>query len=159
MEKIIIKVASLVVNKKNPEEILLIKEKTEKNDLAKWNVLKGTCLLDKETVFQAAERECFEEASIKIKLTKSLGCYLIKKHTDGFRIQFNFIAEIVSGVPRVQDKKYQDKLNENITELRWFNKSQIKKMGTEEFVSKRTKMVLMDWIGGKTYPLEMLQQM
>jgi len=158
MDKITIKVASLVIDKKNRKKVLLIKEKTEKNKVAKWNIIKGTCLLNEETIFQAAKRECFEEASANVKLTKSLGCCLTKKDSNSFRIQFNFIAEIISGVPHIQSKNYQGKLNEDITELRWFSQSQIKKMPEKEFVSTRTKAVLIDWIKGKTYPLETFQQ-
>ncbi|MFA7209132.1 MAG: NUDIX hydrolase [Parcubacteria group bacterium] len=159
MEKNIIKIAIVIRDKENPENVLLIKEKVEKSSVAKWNIIKGTCETQKEDIFEAAVRECFEEASVHIRIESSLGCFFVSKEDGSTSIQFNFLASIGSGNIGIQDKNFQKKLGENISEVRWFDKSEIAGMDDSEFVSPRTKLLLDNWMNGRTYPLDSISVM
>lgn len=149
-----IKVGSLIIKK---NEILLIKEKTEKNNIPLWNIVKGTYEENNnETIFDAAIRECKEEASVKVKLVSALGCYISQENNE-VRVQFNFLAKIVDSVPILPDKKEQKQRDECISELKWFSKEKILQMNPSEFISNRTYLALKDWIKGDYYPLEIFK--
>ena len=149
-----IKVGSLIVKK---GKILLIKEKIEKNNVPLWNIVKGTYEENSdETIFDAATRECREEALVEVKLISTLGCYIARRNNK-VRVQFNFLAEIVNGTPSLPDKKEQVKRDECISKLKWFSKEEISQMNPNEFISNRTYLVLMDWIKDNRYPLEIFK--
>ncbi|MDP1834239.1 MAG: NUDIX hydrolase, partial [Candidatus Moranbacteria bacterium] len=99
-------------------------------------------------------RECFEEASIKVNIESFLNCMFVSKEDGSIRVQFNFLASIASGDIGIQNKAFQEKLNENISEMRWFNKSEIANMDDSDFVSLRTKLILDKWLNGQIYPLD-----
>ena len=63
--KITIKVAALIINKK--DEVLLIKEKYGAGDEPKWNLVKGTFDNFNETLSECVIREIKEEVGIKAK--------------------------------------------------------------------------------------------
>lgn len=149
-----IKVGSLIV--KN-NKILLIKEKTEKNNIPLWNIVKGSYEENNdETIFDTAIRECKEEVSVEVKLISALGCYIAQENSK-VRVQFNFLAEIIDSVPVLPDKKEQAQRDECISELKWFSKEEISQMNPNKFISNRTYLALMDWIKGNYYPLEIFK--
>lgn len=150
-----IKIGVIITNKEN--KILLIKEKLEDKPIPLWNIIKGTYGDNgEETIFEAAIRECQEEAGVKVNLTNLLGCYIAQR-PGKTRIQFNFLAEIIEGEPSLANKKEQKSRDEDISELRWFSKEDITKMNPDEFISKRTYTAVRDWIEGKSYSLDSLR--
>lgn len=151
-----IKVAVLVTDEKN-EKILLIKEKLETKTKSLWNVIKGSFEgFSKETLVQAAVRECFEEADVTVKITNSMGIYfmLSKGKT---RIQFNFLAKILTGVPRVPPIKGQKDRGEDIQDVRWFTQKEVMNLKVSDFVSRRAYQLVQDWLAGKKYPLRVIR--
>lgn len=139
------------------EEILLIREKYEKKDRALWNIIKGTYGDNgEETIFESAERECREEASVKVKLTGALGTFVYKTE-DQMRIQFNFTAKIISGEPKVAPAEEQKSRDEDIQEIRWFTKAELLKMNPEELISNKTYQLIQNWLTGQKYPLDIYQ--
>lgn len=135
---------------------LLIKEKLPKKPAPLWNTIKGSHDSG-ETIFEAAIRECKEEASLDVELTHSLGVYVSEKD-EKKRVQFNFLAHAKDVSARLASIEEQESRDENIQELRWFTKEEILKMSPEEFISERTYKLLHDWISGKEFPLEVCKQ-
>lgn len=151
-----IKIGVIVVNEK--DEILLIKEKLENKPVSLWNIIKGTYGDNgNETIFEAAVRECQEEAGVKVKLTNLLGCYIAQR-PDKIRVQFNFLAKIAKGKPTLANKEEQKTRNEDINALKWFKKEDLIKMNSEEFVSNRAYVAVQDWIKEKSYSLNAIQR-
>jgi len=148
-----IKIA-VVVADKSGDKILLIKEKIKKKDRPLWNIIKGSHGDNgDESVFEAAKRECGEEVSVKVELTDALGVY-ISKESDRMRIQFNFIAKIIEGEPKLAPIDEQKTRDEFIQEIKWFSKRELSKMSPEEFISNRSYQVIQDWLSGARYPLD-----
>lgn len=140
------------------DKILLIKEKIKKKNLPLWNIIKGSYDAEgNETIFDAAVRECFEEASVKVKLTHSSGVY-VSKDQNKAQIQFNFLGKILEGKPIIPDVEEQSSRDESIHEIKWFSRSDLLKMDSNEFISNRTYKLIHDWIGGKKYPLQVFKQ-
>lgn len=135
---------------------LLIKEKLSKKPVPLWNTIKGSHDSG-ETIFEAAIRECKEEASLDVELTCSLGVYVSEKEGKT-RAQFNFLAYAKDTSARLASVEEQESRDENIQELRWFTKEEILKMNPEEFISERTYELLHDWISRKEFPLEVCKQ-
>lgn len=150
------KIGVIITNNQN--QVLLIKEKLKDKPVPMQNIIKGTYGDNgNETVFETAIRECQEEAGVKIKLTHLLGCYVSQK-PDKIRIQFNFLAEIIEGNLSLADKSEQESRDENISELKWFDKDELSKMTFDGFTSKRAYATVCDWLTGKSYPLELVKQ-
>jgi len=148
-----IKIA-VVVADKSGDKILLIKEKIKKKDRPLWNVIKGSYGDNgDESVFEAARRECWEEVSVKVELTDALGVY-ISKEGDRMRIQFNFIAKIIEGEPKLAPMDEQKSRDEFIQEIKWFSKEELSKISPGEFISNRSYQVVRDWLSGPRYPLD-----
>jgi len=144
----------VVIEDNAGEKILLIKEEIEKKDRPLWNVVKGSYGDNgDESVFEAAKRECMEEVSVKVELADALGVY-ISKEGDRMRIQFNFIAKIIEGEPKVAPMDEQKSRDEFIQEIKWFDKKELSKMGPEEFISNRSHQVIQDWLSSPRYPLD-----
>jgi len=110
-----------------------------------------------ESVFETAKRECREEVSVKVELTDALGVY-ISKEGDRMRIQFNFIAKIIEGEPKLAPMDEQKSRDEFIQEVKWFSKEELSKMGPEEFISNRSYQVTRDWLAGLRYPLDIYKR-
>jgi len=144
----------VVIEDNAGEKILLIKEKIEKKDKPLWNVVKGSYGDNgDESVFEAAKRECGEEVSVKVELTDALDVY-ISKEGDRMRIQFNFIAKIIGGEPKLAPMDEQKSRDEFIQEIEWFSKEDLSKMSPEEFISNRSYRVVQDWLSGTRYLLD-----
>lgn len=149
------KLGIFIVN--GQDQLLLIKEKIKKNHEPRWNIIKGSYGDNGiETIFEAAKRECQEEVSVKVELKKALGCYIAQKEED-IRIQFNLLAEITDGEPKISNIEEQENYDENITELKWFTKEELKSLNKNEFISNRIFEMVNDWINGQEYPLEIFK--
>ena len=149
-----IKISVIITDKDHG--VLLLKEKTEKHDRPLWNIVKGTFGdHDNENIFEAAIRECKEEAGVEVKLEKTTGCYVIQKDGD-FKLQFNFIGKITQGSPQIAEAKEQASRNEDISDIRWFTPDEIRKIDSKEFISKKIFLMVQDWLNNKTYPLDIV---
>lgn len=136
--------------------VLLIKEKLSKKPAPLWNIIKGS-YDGGETIFEAAIRECREEASVEVVLVCSLGVY-VSEEAEKIRVQFNFLAHTENMSAKLASIEEQGLRDENIEELRWFTKEEILRMKAEDFISLRTYEILHDWISGKEFPLEAYKQ-
>ncbi len=152
-----IKVGVLVINKEG--RVLLIKEKHSGMSRAKWNIIKGTYENTRETIFEAAVRECQEEASITVELTHAIGVCLYDGEGKEPRIQFNFLAKVKNDRAVVPDKHHQKLRDEDIREVRWFKKEELTSLKEADYVSKIAHRVVQGWLkDGKRYPLEIYSQ-
>ncbi len=137
MKNIQIKVGVIVFN--NRKEILLIRERYGPEEPYRWNVIKGTYAkipgkIPKESIFEAAIRECQEEAGIKVKLIRFIGNTNISTR-EKERIQFNFLAQTLSKSPKLSNKQEQARRKEDIKDIKWFSKKEIDKMQPAQFMS------------------------
>lgn len=149
------KLGIFIVNDKG--QLLLIKEKIKKNPEPRWNIIKGSYGDNGiESIFDTAKRECQEEVSVKVELKKALGCYISQKE-DAIRIQFNLLAIIIDGEPKISNTEEQKNYDENITEVKWFTKEELKSLTKEKFISGRIFTMINDWMTGQEYPLEIFK--
>ncbi|MDP2947484.1 MAG: NUDIX hydrolase [Nanoarchaeota archaeon] len=144
-ETIKTKIGILVENK---GKLLLIKELNSKDSKYYWNIIKGTFEPDKDDNFlESAKRECKEEAGIDVKITGLLNIiYLSDRIKNKFVIQFNFIAAIEKGTPQLASKDEQQGRSEDIIELRYFTKNDLKKTKKDEFMNERAYLVVSEWL-------------
>ena len=149
-----VKVGVIVTNEKG--EILLIKEKLEKKPVSLWNIIKGS-YQGEETIMQAATRECMEEASVDVDLVSSLGAY-IAEESGKIRVQFNFLAQATFNNIAPASEEEQQARSEAIEDARWFAKEDVEKIGKEEFASLRAYQLVQDWLSGKEFPIDSVQQ-
>lgn len=156
MTDIQIKIGILIVDQ---NRLLLIKERLNPKAPYRWNIIKGTYdNVQKESIFKAANRECLEEAGVKVKLVGLINCIILTRKKKELRIQYNFLAKIVSRKPKIAIKEEQFKRNEDIKEIRWFAKKEASKLGRKSFISQRAFLAVKDWIINKKYPIEILHQ-
>src|SRR4030042_1511320 len=142
------KIGVILLNETD-DKIILIKEKIKKRNIPLWNIIKGSYDAEgNETIFDAAVRECFEEASVKAKLTHFLGVY-VSKDQNKAQIQFNFLGKILKGKPTIPNVEEQSSRDESIHEIKWFSRSDLLKMDSSEFISDRAYELIHDWISGK----------
>ncbi|PIR04946.1 MAG: hypothetical protein COV57_01770 [Candidatus Liptonbacteria bacterium CG11_big_fil_rev_8_21_14_0_20_35_14] len=155
MENIKIKVSVLVNN--NKDEVLLIKEKISKKPLPLWNIIKGTYGDNgSETLIEAAKRECLEEAGIEVDIKNLINISLVNSEED-IKIQFNFLGVIKGEKITLAPINDQISRLENITDIKWFSKEEIKNMSKESFISNRTFEVLNSWIKGEKNSLDLIK--
>lgn len=81
--------------------------------------------------------------------------YLDKK--DKYIIQFNFIASLQKGIPKVPKKDHQKIRNEDISELKFFTKNELKKMKKQEFINKRAFLAVNEWLTNKKNNLKIFK--
>lgn len=135
----------------------MIKEKIKKKDRPLWNIVKGSYGDNgDETVFEAAVRECREEASVNVELTNILGIQ-VSKEGDQARIQFNFLAKIISGEPKIALEEEQVSRDEFIQEVKWFSRQELLELKKEEFIAEKIYEAVQDWLSGKKYPIEIIK--
>ncbi len=156
MNNVQIKVVILIVDK---GKLLLIKERSAPKKLYRWNIIKGTYDdIKKENIFETAIRECMEETRVKVKLTGLINCIILNRKKGDLRIQYNFLAKIVSGKAKIATKEEQSKRNEDIKEIQWFTKKEASELNNNSFISRRTYLTVKDWLNNKNYPIEILHQ-
>lgn len=128
-------------------KILMVQE-AKKKCYGKWNFPAGH-LEDKETIYDGAIREIFEETGCKVKLINALP--IINSRLEGETlILINFKAELI-----------EEKINfnkEEILDVKWIDKKEIKNMNHEnlrdEKLIKKTVEILES---NKLYPLNMIE--
>lgn len=152
-----IKVSVIIID--NNQRVLLLKEKVEKNDRPLWNIVKGTYGdQGNESIFEAAIRECREEAGVEVELEKTTGCYIIRKDDD-LKLHFNFVGKISQGIPHIADANEQLVRNEDITEIKWFTPAEIRQMNQDDFISKKIFLMIRDWLDNKIYTLDIYRSL
>jgi len=130
------------------DRLLLIKETNDRGE-PKWNIVKGTFdeASDRD-IFETAQRECHEEINASVELTGLLNVSIIAKDS-GNVVQFNFLAHMISGEPKVSSSEFQKSLNENITAIKFFTKEELKELKPEEFMNSRAAVAVQDWLSGQ----------
>ena len=99
--------------------VLLIKRATEPNK-GQWT-FPGGKLIAGESLHHAAERETFEETSIKVAATEIAHTFEIIKHNHNNKLQFHYIiidmdATYVSGSPEAKD---------DAADARWISEDEV----------------------------------
>lgn len=155
MKDIQIKIGVLIVHENS---ILILREWSNKKRGYFWNIVKGTYGdVQNESIKECAIREGLEEMGLKIRLTNFLPCVVMH---DGKRsqIQYNFIAKRISGKIAPPRKEEQAARGEDIQEIRWFSREEIRKLKKKDFVSEKSYIALCDWIDNKIFPLSLLHE-
>ncbi len=146
----ILKIGVLIEDK---GKLLLIKEQGWQDGRYKWNIIKGTYdPLKDEDLTDTATRESFEEAKAKIQIKSLLNILYLKKNNQPF-IQFNFVAKLKS-IKKTQKKStelltHDDGRKENIVEVKFFNKDELKQLKLNELMGERTHVAIKDWLSHK----------
>lgn len=153
MKEIQIKVGVIIAFK---NRILLIKEWSNKKNGYFWNIIKGTYgdVLN-ESIKECAIRESLEEAGLVVHLKYLLPCIVLHNEKKS-QIQYNFIAKKASDKIIPPSQAEQMTRNEDITEIKWFSKKEIRGLKEDDFVSEKSYMAIHDWIDKKTIPLAFL---
>jgi ADP-ribose pyrophosphatase YjhB (NUDIX family) len=148
MIEIQVKVGVLIIE---GERLLLIREWSNKKEEYFWNIVKGTYGdVAGETLEECALRECKEETGYQVVLKSLLHCAVVASNKT--RIQFNFMGVPV-GEAEAQSVKDQKERGEDIQEVRWFSREEVKSMKAEDFINQRAYEATRGWLGGETYPL------
>jgi len=136
------------------EKVLLIKEKSEKDGGYKWNVVKGT--VENEDILSGAVREAKEEVGVKVSLSNSLGVHVKYYGGDSnkYTVYFLYSAKIVNGEPKLTDSIEQAGRSEDIVELKWFTKEELKKLKVEDFVSDVSFLLAKKWLNNEACGLD-----
>lgn len=127
-----IKVLGLVFD--NNDNILLIREMVKSRGAPMWNAIRGTYDNGKESITDAVKRECMEEANAKVEIKEALPYYIANYSEDKIRIYLPFICHLKNSDIKVSEEEYQDKLDEQITEIRLFSKDEFSKLNESDFV-------------------------
>lgn len=149
MNNIIIKIGVLTVLQ---GKLLLIKEKREHDDKYYWNIIKGTYEQKKDkSLIEAAKREAKEEAGIIVKNLQLFNVFEVRKKKE-IIFQFNFLANIKNKRSCLASKDQQKKRNEDIIEIRFFDKKTLRKMKRKDFLGNRSYLIIQNWLtGGKEF--------
>lgn len=145
--KIRLKVGVLIISN---GKLLLIKEKSSYDNQYHWNIIKGTYEPEKDSnLIKAIHREAEEEAGVIVKNVKLFNIFEVGKGGKSI-IQFNFLASLKSKKPRLAPKYIQEKRNEDIIEIKLFDKKALQKMKRKDFINERAYLTVQDWLtGGK----------
>lgn len=139
--KITLKVAAVIFNAKN--EVLLIKEKYDKNQDPKWNIVKGTYDNAEETIVDCVKREILEEVGLianKVEL-KSIFHY---GNAENLRTLFVFHVNDFTGEAKVQPAAEQKERGEEILSLDWFSEEELLKIPEEDYITKYVWLSIKD---------------
>lgn len=156
MNNAIVKVGVLI---QKGHKLLLIKERGWADKKYHWNIVKGSFDPKKDVdLFGTAKREAREEAGASIRIKNLLNILCLNK-PPGVFIQFNFIADLIGSNVVIASKKKQKSYNpdEDIVELRFFSKTELKKMSKKEFIGERAYLSVQAWLQGKKYPTKLLR--
>jgi len=130
--KVTIKVAAIILNENS--EVLLIKERYEKDGEPKWNLVKGTYDDAKETVTECINREIKEEVGLTAKGVELKRIYHYGDN-ENQRILFVFFVRRFEGVVSVPVTSDQEKRKESIVEAHWVNKDDIRNITEKDFIA------------------------
>ena len=127
--KITLKVAAVILNSK--KEVLLIRERYEKEQDPKWNLIKGTYDNIEETLVDCIKREIKEEVGLMANSVK-LHHVFQYGNVDNLRVLFVFQVTDFEGEIFIQPESEQIKRNENIISANWFTKEELSKISEED---------------------------
>lgn len=146
---------SVIVTDSN--KALLIKEWSNNKNGHYWNIIKGTfdSSLD-ESIAKCAIREAKEEAGITISLDNFINIAI--KHGHNTRVYINFTASITDGKPHIVSKNEQSLRKEDMVEVKWFTRDELKDMKEEEFINDVVFEVINKWLNKEVYPLSLLTE-
>ena len=149
MNNITIKIGVLIVSR---DELLLIKERSDHDGRYHWNIIKGTYEQNKDiNILEAARREAMEEAGVTVKKLQLFNVFEVKKNQK-IIIQFNFLTKIKNKKFRLVHKNQQKKRDEDIIEIKFFNKEALRKMKRKDFLGNRSYLIVQNWLaGGKEF--------
>ena len=140
-------------------KLLLIKEKGWANKKYLWNIVKGTFDPQKDKdIFETAKREAWEEAGATIRVRDILNILFLKKRPGVF-IQFNFVADLVGSRVAIANRNMQRKYREDITELRFFTKEELRRMRRNKFIGERTYQSVRAWLRGERHSKSLLPKL
>ncbi len=128
--------------------LLCVRQKSTKDQ--KWSIPAGH-LKSGEMILDGVKREIKEETGYDISLFGLVGIYNRSKE-GGTRLAFVFTACIVGGQenPRPQE----------IAEIRWFDRDEISDLIISQklYRPEYSARVLMDWVSGIIYPLDVFKE-
>ncbi|MFA6189986.1 MAG: NUDIX domain-containing protein [Candidatus Staskawiczbacteria bacterium] len=132
-------------------KFLLVKEGDHnKAAYGKWNQPAGWIDLE-EDIISAVKREVSEETGYDFVPKNILGIYiLVKKEGENIHhaVKIIFIGDISENKVR--------KLEDDISEARWFTPEEIENMGLDILRDLDIKTEIADYLSGKKYSLELL---
>lgn len=127
-----IKVLGLVFDDNN--NILLIKEYMKSKNDYLWNAIRGTYDNENETLESAVKRECLEEANAEVAIMEILPLYLANYSEDKTRTYLPFRCHLKNSDFKISDFSSQNKLDEDITDVKLFSKEEFSKLTEIDFV-------------------------
>ena len=154
MPEIYIKIGVIVEDENG--NILLIKERVERDKPLAWNMIKGSYELSDGNLIECAKRECLEEAGIEVQILGIHNMMFFRKQ-DKLKIQYNFVAKPMSKDVSLPNSRGVMIEGENIQAVEWIEPEKITQMKPTEFVADYTLGILQSWINTKKiYPLDIL---
>lgn len=139
-------------------KILLIRERNNRTNRYGWNIIKGTFDARQDSSISAtAIREAYEEAGVRIILRQLIGIYYLRDRGQDLLL-FAFSATLRTTRPRVAKKSLQRtyRSGEDITEVRFFKRSELKQLQSKDFIGRRGYLVIQDYLAGHGYPLHLV---
>lgn len=154
MSNINLKVGVLASHKGS---LLLIKEINSKDKKYYLNIIKGTFDSEKDKdLLATARREALEEAGVKISI-KGFFNIMIKSKKDSTTIQINLIANLANKNFKLTSASEQLKENEDICEVKFYTKNDLKKMKKGDFMNERAFIATREWLEGKKSDISRLK--
>lgn len=136
-----LKVAAVIFNAKN--DVLLIKERYEKDQDPKWNLIKGTYDNAEETIIDCIKREVKEETGLTANNFKLKNIF---QYGDANNLRFLFVFHVTdfTGEASVQPVIEQNKQGEDIISVNWFSEKELLKISKEDFMAKYVWLSIKD---------------
>ncbi|HAO81522.1 MAG: hypothetical protein UV57_C0002G0023 [Parcubacteria group bacterium GW2011_GWD2_43_10] len=131
-------------------KIALIREKLLKSQNHKWNVCGGSWEPQDGSFQNTAIREAREEAGLEVEMGELYRLVLVKLDA-GYALRLFFAAQAKSSNTHIASREQQGELDEDITECRWFTRSEISALDDSEFVTSTIAKVLKDYTAGKMF--------
>ena len=143
MTKVTIKTSALIIQN---NKILLIKELNDHNKKYCWNLIKGTFDGEKDRAIKnTIQRECIEEINAKIKIKKLLNTVYYRDQNN-IRVLFNFLCSLENKNVFLNNQKIQKSYKENIKEIKFFTKNEIKKIKRKDFMNEAIYISIQNFI-------------
>ena len=133
--KYTLKVGAFIFDSNERERLLLIKEQYRKEDGSKWNIVKGTCDKEGETLEECVRREVLEEVGLNATDVLLRNIIHYGNNSDP-KIIFIFSVFVSSLSARVAPLGIQKSLNEDISEACWFSEEEFLKIPKEDFMAQ-----------------------
>jgi ADP-ribose pyrophosphatase YjhB (NUDIX family) len=133
------------------DRILIVREPLPQFDPSKIFLTHPSGHMEKrESVLDAAVRECLEETGYETELTDLIGVYETN-HKSADYIRFSFVARLKSESPIAEPT------DEDVMEVLWMPIQELKAR-RQEWRPGATTRTLDDYFAGKRYPLHLIGQ-